>query len=24
LKEAKRRLDEELFTECQANAAYEA
>ena len=24
LKEAKRRLDEELWTECQANAAYEA
>src|SRR3954451_11410777 len=24
LKEAKRRLEEELFTECQANAAYEA
>ena len=24
MKESKRRLDEELWTECQANAAYEA
>jgi hypothetical protein len=24
VKEAKRRLDEELWTECQANAAYES